>query len=203
MTSGAGSDGGSQRNTVQQGGTQFASQHGNVTVDQSKRFKFGGGYSIAAAAVLVAALTGAGGYAYYQADSDDKPDVSSIGTAPGETGVRDTWKAFQNATTRKDASTVCALLTVETRRQMGTAPDSCTNDMKQSLEDPASGAAADASKIVIKITIRDDKAEIELHSADGTPTSPAYMIRKAGYWRVSGDSLCKDFHSSMDAVVNC
>ncbi|WP_148835831.1 hypothetical protein [Streptomyces sp. sk2.1] len=191
-----------QRNTAERGDL-YASQYGDVNHSESRSnsFNLSGGYLVAAVVAGVLLLLGGGFYAYQKFVVDKESDIASIGTDPGETGVRDTWKSFQAAATKKDYERACSLYSTKTRLLMQST-ERCINTMKQIYDNPAS-----ASQNVwdpnweTKVTISGANAEIRRQTE--TAIGAVYLVRDGQYWRVSGDTLCHEVYGDRESETKC
>ncbi|MFF5531991.1 hypothetical protein ACFY71_05880 [Streptomyces cinerochromogenes] len=179
-------------------------------IDNSKRsnkFRFGG-----AIGALLLLGGGIGGVLYASSDGSGSPgfsgfgafgsagDVASVGAAPGEDGVRQTWMAYAQAISGKDARTACALYTPEARTEMEKKQGKCEDYFEEAFDNADSGtlqALASGKKVkVSEIVVNSGEAELELRTPGDTSADPGhtYMERFSDRWRISGRFLYRHFH---------
>ncbi|MEU2023542.1 hypothetical protein ABZ565_15450 [Streptomyces sp. NPDC016469] len=143
--------------------------------------------------ILVVAGTGAGAY---WAARGDGVSVSRIGAQPGEAGVRETWAATTEAVRKRDAETVCALMTVEYRALLEkTTPGTCADavgELFSSSESSTLNAAGSGS--LQKVTVQGGWAEVAQAGPGSAEPSYSYMERFGDRWRWTHQVLFAEFH---------
>ncbi|MER6028233.1 hypothetical protein [Streptomyces sp. NPDC001851] len=176
-------------------------------IDSSKRsnkFRFGG-----AIGALLLLGGGIGGVVYAGSEGSGGPGfgafgsaggVASVGAAPGEDGVRQTWMAYAQAVSGRDARTACALYTLEARTDMEKKQGKCEGYFKEAFDSADSGtlqALASGKKVKVSgIVVNGGEAELELRTPGDTSADPGhtYMERFSDRWRISGRFLYRHFH---------
>ncbi|GGT26324.1 hypothetical protein [Streptomyces purpureus] len=125
--------------------------------------------------------------------------VASVGAAPGEDGVRETWTAYAKAISGRDATTACTLHTPDARTKLEQKMGECDEYFKEAFNSADSGSlqvlgngTVQLSKVVVKSGI----AELTLREPGDTPEDLdyIYMERFGDRWRISGEFLYRHFH---------
>ncbi|MER6632323.1 hypothetical protein ABT301_29585 [Streptomyces sp. NPDC000987] len=122
--------------------------------------------------------------------------VSDVGSAEGEAGVRDTWKATATAIRLGDGKTICALMTPNLRKGLeDRASGTCAQSVGElfSSSDSSTLNKADSTRLE-KVVVKGKWAEVVEAAPKSAEPSYSYMERFGDRWRWSQRFLYAGFH---------